>query len=62
MLHVISSCILISLFVMKLLTSSSLSLGGLGLYIYAGVVYIDGLMGGLGDGHMDGWMGTETVK
>ena len=31
------------------------SLGGLGLYIYAGVVYIDGLMGGLG-------MGTETVK
>ena len=35
---------------MKLLNSSSLSLGGLGLYIYAGVVYIDGLMGGLGDG------------
>ena len=31
---------------MKLLNSSSLSLGGLGLYIYAGVVYIDGLMGG----------------
>ena len=26
------------------------SLGGLGLYIYAGVVYIDGLMGGAGAG------------
>ena len=58
MLHVISSCILISLFVMKLLTSSSLSLGGLGLYIYAGVVYIDGLMGGLGDG----WSGSRDGK
>ena len=43
---------------MKLLTSSSLSLGGLGLYIYAGVVYIDGLMGGLGDG----WTGSRNGK
>ena len=33
-------------------------LGGLGLYIYAGVVYIDGLMGGLGMGGL----GAETVK
>ena len=57
MMYVISDCILISLFVMKLLTSSSLSLGGLGLYIYAGVVYIDGLMGG-----WYGWSGSRNGK
>ena len=33
-------------------------MGGLGLYIYAGVVYIDGLMGGLGDG----WSGSRDGK